>query len=230
MRIAAQIRPWVLLGACLAANVLFQRLNPPAWSDAYDLGNPPPAAMIRAATLGEDVLAGYFLTLYVQNFNMHLGLATPLAAIDRSKVIRWLDLGLDLDPDSGYPLLLASRHYGETGTSAQQRTMLDWVRGRFEERPNQRWPWLAHAVYVARHELNDMPLAEHYAADLRTRVDDPKAPSWVRQMDLLLRADRGEAEDARAILGALIAAGQIRSPAELQFLESRLPPVPPSDL
>jgi hypothetical protein len=230
MRTAAQIRPWILLGACLAANVLFQRLNPPAWSDAYDLGEPPPAAVVRAATLGEDVLAGYFLTVYVQNFNRHLGLATPLAAIDRPQVVRWLDLGLDLDPDSGYPLLLASRHYGETGNPAQQRMMLDWVRRRFEERPNQRWPWLVHAVYVARHELNDMPLAEHYAAALRTRVDDPKAPSWVRQMDLLLRADRGEAEDSRAILGALIAAGQIRSPAELTFLESRLPSMPAPNL
>jgi hypothetical protein len=230
MRTAAQIRPWILLGACLAANVVFQRLNPPAWSDAYDLGEPPPAAVVRAATLGENVLAGYFLTVYVQNFNMHLGLATPLAAIDRSQVVRWLNLGLDLDPDSGYPLLLASRHYGETGTPLQQRMMLDWVYRRFEEQPDQRWRWLVHALYVARHELNDMPLAEHYAAALRTRVNDPEAPSWVHQMDLLLRADGGEAADARAILGALIAAGQIRSPAELNFLESRLPPLPRSNL
>jgi hypothetical protein len=108
--------------------------------------------------------------------------------------------------------------------------MLDWVYGRFEERPNQRWPWLVHAVYVARHELNDLPLAERYAAALRTQVNDPKAPSWVRQMDLLLQADRGAGEDARAILGALIAAGQIRSPAELKFLESRLPPMRRPDL
>jgi hypothetical protein len=39
---------------------------------------------------------------------------------------------------------------------------------------------------------------------------------------LLLRADLGEAEDARAILAGLIGAGQIRSPAELKFLESRI--------
>jgi hypothetical protein len=44
-------------------------------------------------------------------------------------------------------------------------------------------------------------------------------------MDLLLHADRGDAVDARAILGGLMAAGQIRSPAELKFLESRLPPL-----
>jgi hypothetical protein len=43
-------------------------------------------------------------------------------------------------------------------------------------------------------------------------------------MDLLLRADLGEMEDAKIILGGLIAAGQIRTPAELRFLEARLSP------
>jgi hypothetical protein len=225
MRGVARFRAWLLLCACLAANVLFQRLNPPSWSDAYLLGNPPPAAAVRVATLGEGVLASYLVMLYLQNLNVHLGLATPLADIDRPAIVRWLDLAIQLDPGSGYPLLLASRHFAETGSPGQRRLMLDWVYRRFEERPNQRWEWLVHAVYVARHVLNDNALAEYYAAALRTQVNDPKAPSWVRQMDLLLRADLGEAADARAILGRLIAAGQIRSPAELKFLESRLPPL-----
>ena len=121
---------------------------------------------------------------------------------------------------------MPARHYAETGTPAQRRMMLDWVYRRFEERPNQRWPWLAHAVFVARHVLHDNTLAEFYAAALRTQVTDPVVPSWVRQMDLLLRADLGETADARVILGGLIAAGQIRSPAELKFLESRLSPGP----
>jgi hypothetical protein len=119
-------------------------------------------------------------------------------------------------------LLLAAHHYAETGNPAQRRMMLDWVYRRFEERPNQRWPWLAHAVFVARHVLHDNILAESYAAALRTQVSDPTVPTWVRQMDLLLRADLGETADARVILGGLVAAGQIRSPAELKFLESRL--------
>jgi hypothetical protein len=226
MRIAAQVPAWLLLGTCLAANVTFQRLNPPTWSDAYVLDNPPPAAAVRAATLGEDVFAGYLVMLYLQNLNVHLGLTTPLAAIDRGVILRWLDLAASLDPGSGYPLLLATRHFAETGSPEQRRMMLDWVYRRFEERPNQRWEWLVHAVYVARHVLNDNTLAERYAAALRSEVNDPKAPGWVRQMDVLLRADLGEAADARAILGGLMAAGQIRSPAEQKFLESRLPPLP----
>src|ERR1700692_2794237 len=226
MRATARVRAWVVLGICLTANVLCQRLNPPAGFDVVDLGTPPQASIVRLAALGENVFAGYLVTIFLQNVDVPVGRATPLADLDRPALIRWFDLTTDLDPGAGSPLLLATRHYAETGTPAQRRMMLDWVYRRFEERPNQRWPWLAHAVFVARHVLQDNTLGEFYAAALRTQVTDPTVPSWVRQMDLLLRADLGETADARVILGGLIAAGQIRSPAELKFLESRLSPEP----
>jgi hypothetical protein len=213
----------MLLCTCLGANVLFQRLNAPTWADLGDLRTPPSAPVAQIASLGENVFAGYLVSLFLQDFNVPLGRATPLAAMDRSTVIRWLDLATDLDPRSRYPLLLAGRHFGETGTPEQRKLMLDWLYRRFEEQPNERWPWLVHAVFVARHVLHDNALAEFYAAALRTQVTDPTVPSWVPQMELLLRADLGEAADARAILGGLVAAGQIRSPAELKFLESRIP-------
>ena len=221
---ASRVQAWLLLGICLLANVLFQRHNPPARLDIVDLGTPPPAMLVRTAALGENAFAGYLVMMFLQNADVPLGRATPLADLERKTVIGWLDLGLDLDPDTGYPLLLAARHYAETGNLAQRRMMLDWVYRRFEERPNQRWPWLAHAVFVARHVLHDNTLAEFYASALRTQVTDPTVPTWVRQMDLLLRADLGETADAKVILGGLIAAGQIRSAAELRFLESRLSP------
>jgi hypothetical protein len=222
----SRFQAWLLLGFCLLANVLYQRQNPPARIDVVDLGTPPPAMLLRTAALGENAFAGYLVMMFLQNVDVPVGRATPLADLDRNTVIRWLDLGQDLDPDTGYSLLLAARHYAETGSPAQRRMMLDWVYRRFAERPNQRWPWLAHAVFVARHVLHDNTLAEFYAAALRTQVTDPNVPSWVRQMDLLLRADLGETADARVILGGLIAAGQIRSSAELKFLESRVSPEP----
>ena len=222
MRSIATVRAWLPLCICLLANVLIQRLNPPARLDVVDLGLPPPASIVRTAALAENVFAGYLVMMFMQNIDVPLGRTTPLADLDRRTLIRWFDLATELDPDSGYALLLATRHYAETGSPAQRRMMLDWVYRRFEENPNQRWPWLVHAVFVARHVLQDNALAEFYAAALRTQVSDPTVPTWVRQMDLLLRADLSETADARAILGGLIAAGQIRSPAELRFLESRL--------
>ena len=223
---SAALRPWLVLGLCLLANVAYQRCNPPENLSVVELGTPTPLVVARIASLDEPVAAGYWLMMYLQHVDVPMGRATPLADLDRRALIRWFDLAIELDPDSGYALLLAARHYAETGSPAQRRLVLDWVYRRFEERPNQRWPWMAHAVFVARHVLKDDALAEIYAAALRTQVTDPNVPAWVRQMDLLLRADRGESADARAILGGLIAARQIRSPAELKFLESRLPAEP----
>src|SRR5271154_2434975 len=188
MSACSRIGPWAMVCACLAANVVFQRAHAPAWVEDYTLGAPPSAAEIRAAALGENVLAGYLVAVYLQNFNVHLGQATAVADIDRRALIRWLDLDTTLDPGTGYPLLLASRHFAETGTPAERRMMLDWVYRRFQEQPNQRWPWMAHAVFVARHVLHDNHLALSYAAAMRTSVTDPKVPTWVRQMEMLLRA------------------------------------------
>lgn len=227
--IAARGSAWALLAISLGANVLFQRLNSPQWSDV-DLQTPPRLELVRAASLGESALAGYLAGLFLQNFNVSLGRATPVAAMDRSVVIRWLDLSTGLDADSRYPYLLAARHFAETGTPEQRRCMLDWIYQRFQEQPNARWPWLVHALFAARHVLHDDTLAETYAAALRTRVTDPTAPTWVRQMDVLLHADLGETEEAKVLLAGLIDAGQIRSPGELKFLESRIaaaqPPPP----
>jgi hypothetical protein len=212
----------MLLCACLAANVLFHRLNAPVWTDVGDLETPPRLALTRAATLSEDAFAGYVVTLFLQNFNVSSGRPTPVAAMDRSTVIRWLDLSTNLDGNSRYPFLLAARHFAETGTPEERRRVLDWIYQRFQERPNERWPWLVHAVFAARHGLHDDALARTYAVALRTRVTDAQAPSWVAQMDVLMRADLGEASDARTILAGLVNAGQIRSPGELKFLESRI--------
>ena len=156
----------MLLCACLAANVLFQRLNPPAWTDVGDLETPPRLELVRAASLGEDSFAGYLAALFLQNFNVSLGRATPVAAMDRSAVIRWLDLSTDLDGDSRYPLLLAARHFAETGTPEQRRYMLDWIYERFQERPNERWPWLGARMAGERDIYDD---------DVATPIDNRRA-------------------------------------------------------
>jgi hypothetical protein len=176
MRATARVRAWVLLGICLSANVLHQRLNPPAGLDIVDLGTPPPATVVRLAALGESVFAGYLVTIFLQNVDVPLGRATSLAALDRPALIRWFDLTTDLDPGAGSPLLLATRHYAETGTPAQRRMMLDWVYRRFEERPNQRWPWLVHAVFVARWTFSCAPTSG------KPRTHGQSWEAWSRQV------------------------------------------------
>jgi hypothetical protein len=212
----------LLILALLGANAVFSRVYAPVWTDVHDPGLPPSESLIRVATLGENVLAAYGLVLYLQDYDFQIGRGIPLASINYGSVRSWLDRAVDLDPQSGYAFLLGVHHYGDTGSDAQHRTMLDWVHRRFLESPDTRWEWLAHAAMISRHVLKDTELTKTFTASLREHVHDPAAPSWVTQMDLLLRADLGETQQAQILLGGLIAAGRITSPRELEFLESRL--------
>src|SRR5258708_40274528 len=89
---ASRIQAWLLLGFCLLANVLYQRQNPPARLDIVDLGAPPPAMLVRTAALGENAFAGYLVLMFLQNVDVPLGRATPLANLEINSSIRWTAL------------------------------------------------------------------------------------------------------------------------------------------
>ncbi len=106
--------------------------------------------------------------------------------------------------------------------------MLDLVYRRYREDPARRWPWLAHAALVARHQLNDMALARQYAQALRTQPGAAALPLWARELEIFIAADMGEAESARTLIGALLSSGQISDPHELAFLAHRLEQLAPA--
>jgi hypothetical protein len=43
-------------------------------------------------------------------------------------------------------------------------------------------------------------------------------PAWARQMEIFLRMGQNDLDTARALLGALLASGQIHDDNELRFL------------
>jgi hypothetical protein len=151
------------------------------------------------------------------------GTTIPFRDLDYKKVITWLTRILELDPAGPYPLLAASRLYGEVADPARQRVMLEFVYQQFLLSPDTRWQALAHAATVARHRLQDTELALRYANALREKTSPGGAvPNWARQMEIFLRADLNELEAARVLLGGLLASGEVKSAEELRFLTGRL--------
>ena len=162
------------------------------------------------------------MNLLLQAHDNQPGLPIPFIKLDYAMVVRWLDRILELDPRGQYPLLAASRVYGEVPDPVRQRVMLEFVYRQFHADPNRRWVALAHAAYVARHRLKDIDLALKFARSLRTETTAAAVPAWARQMEILLLADMKEGERARVLLGALIESGQVTDASELRFLLSRL--------
>ncbi len=213
---------WVLavLALALMLHGLMRYAAPRPSATAASLDAPPPAAVLRVLSLGEPQVLSQWLTLYLQAFDNQPGISIPFAALDYARVAAWLKTALALDPAAQYPLMMASQLYGQVAATARQRAMCEFVHHEFMARPDARWRWLAHCAIMARHRMQDMPLALRYAEDIARYAG--KASGWARQMRIFLLADMGEAERAAVLLGGLLAGNEVRDEKELHFLTEQL--------
>lgn len=210
----------MLLALALALQLAWHHSRPAPDARAEALPPPPSAAVLRAASLGEPIAAAQALLLYLQAFDNQPGISLPFAALDYARVENWLQTGLQLDPRSAYPLMMASQIYGQVPDEPRQRAMCDFVHARFLEAPDLRWRWLAHCAIMAKHRLRDPQTALRYASDIAGHAG--QASGWARQMRIFILEDLGETESAKVLLGGLLATGEVKDPAELHFLSERL--------
>jgi hypothetical protein len=219
-----QVPRWVLalLGGALGLQLWVGASRPKPHMAAEDLGLPPSVQMLRLASLGEPVPLAKLLMLYLQAFDYQAGIRVPYRDLDYDRLEAWLARIVALDPTGQYPLMSASRLYAEVPDPAKKRRMLDFVYRAYLEDPNRRWPWLAHATVIAKHELKDPALARQYAVALQQHTTTPDAPVWVKQMEPFILEDMNELEAAKILIGGLIASGQVKDERDLQLLQRRL--------
>jgi len=218
---AAVPRPLLLLGvAALAAQLAVAGLRAPPRAVAAALPAPPSANALAVLALGDGPAFARLAMLWLQAQDYQPGLSLPYRALDYATVEAWLDRLLALDPRFAYPLLAAARLYGEVAEPGRQRRMIAFIARHYDADPVHRWPWLAHAVYLARHRLGDLPLA--LALARRLADAPPSVPAWARQMHLFVLEDMGELKALEVLLGGLLASGEIRDPNERRFLSWRL--------
>jgi hypothetical protein len=210
---------WVILLLALALQAGWKLCEPLPAGHARNLPSAPDPAWVRIVDFGEHALASQWLMLQLFSQDEQPGVSLPFASIDYARLKEWLGAALELDPDNRNLLLAATQVYSQVPDSGRQRMMLDFVHQQFLLAPDSRWPFLAHASFIARHGLQDMNLALSYARDL-SRVSS--APAWARQMSLLLLADMGEKEQARVLLGGLLDSGAVKDPREIGFLLKRI--------
>lgn len=213
---------WAFLFACVALQLGWRSTHPPTTPEAADLPAAPSPKVFRLASLGEPQAMSRLAMLYLQAFDLGGANAIPYQKLDYSRLVAWLGAVLELDPLSEYPLFSAARVYAENPDPAKSRIALEFVYEAFLKDPDRRWQWLAHAALLAKHRLDDLPLARRYAAAIDRHTSAPDVPLWARQMEVFILEDMGELEAATIMLGGLLESGQIQDPAELRFLQQRL--------
>lgn len=212
----------LMLLAALCLQIWWHDHSTATNANAEALPDAPDSDILRLLSLGDPLALARFLNLWLQVFDNQPGVSIPFSALDYSRVQGWLQASLDLDPQGHYPLLAAARLYGEVPDPARQRSMLEFIHQRFLESPNDRWPWLAHATLIARHQLRDQPLALKYARSLADKTTGSRVPNWARQMEIFVLEDMGATEAAEILIGGLLQSGQIKDPHEFRFLTQRL--------
>jgi hypothetical protein len=220
----SDVPAWVKICALagLTLQIVWSSLLPAPQATAEDLPRPPSIEALRLAALGEPIAAAKLLMLYIQAFDYRAGSRIPYRKLDYDVLIGWLSRILNLDPAGQYPLWSAARLYAVVPDKARQRKMLDFIYREYFAHPNRRWPWLAQATVIAKHELKDLPLARKYAIALQQNTTDPKAPLWVKQMEPFILEDMGELEQARILIGGLLASGQVKDERDAELLKRRL--------
>ncbi len=182
------------------------------------LPTPPPRDIVAVASLGDPAFAAKLLMIWLQGFDRQGGQSLSFQTLDYRRLRQWLQLILDLDPTASYPLVAASRVYSEVADDTRRAEMLDFVSQAYRKDPARRWPWLAHAVFVARYKMGNKTLAFELADVLTAYADPGVVPAWARQLAIFTRAGMGEKDAARALLGALLASGEITDAAEHALL------------
>jgi hypothetical protein len=162
------------------------------------------------------------MMLYLQAYDYRKDNVIPFQKLDYRVVCLWLGDMLALDPAAQYPLFAASRVYADIPDPAKTRIMLDFIYREFMADPDRRWPWLADAALLAKHQLHDLPLALRYANAIALLATGPGVPDWARTMRIFLLEDMSELEQVKVLLGGLLLSGNIRDPAEARFLKQKL--------
>ena len=188
----------------------------------YDLQPPPQFSLIKLVSLDDPVTAAKLIMLWLQAFDNQPGISIPLKELDYDRVIEWMDLILELDNKTQYPLLAAIRFYAEVQDEEKQRKMIQYVSEKFLESPNERWPIMTHAVYIAKHRIKDMQLALECAQLLHQYAKGDNVPYWAKQMEIFVLENMGELESAMVLIGGLLESGELKDPHQREFLGQRL--------
>ncbi len=211
----------VLIVLLMAQVALGLQRQPPR-AGVEPLPEVPALPYLQALSLGDPPFLSRLLVLWLQAHDYQQGISLSYKEVDYARLADWLEASLALDPGHDYPMLLASRVYATVDDPERQRLMLDFVAERFGERPAERWRWMAHAIYVARHRLGDERLALEYARLLANQTQSGQVPEWARQMHIFIMADMGQVEAAKVLLGALAESGELDDPAEKAYLLKRI--------
>lgn len=165
------------------------------------LNVPPVPSKAAASTfaLGDRQFAYRTIGIMLQNLGDTGGRSTALDDYDAQALAQWFYLEDELDPRSHYVPFLAAYYYGAARDPKNLRPLIEYVKTIGHREGGERWRWLAHAVYIARWQMNDLDLALELAYEL-ANLQHEDMPVWTRQMPAFILNAQGNKEEAEEVM------------------------------
>lgn len=167
----------------------------------------PPTPSQSAALFygfGDTELSYRNMGLMLQNAGDTGGRTTNLQDYDYAVIENWLWLTNKFNNRSGYVPTLAAYYFGAAKDPKQLAHLIDYLAHVGMDNKNERWRWLAHAVFLARFKLEDQPRALELAKKLAS-ISDENMPGWTKVMPAYVMNTMGEKREARDLLLLIMA-------------------------
>lgn len=214
---------WLGLFVFLALNTFF-------WTGARDVfmkwGGVPPVPTKTGAlamSLGDTELAFRLGAFTLQGLGDGGGQTARMSDYDYKKLERWFWLMNELDPASDHVPMLASYYFSASSKKEDIMVLVNYL-GTVGQSPyGSKWRWLAQAVLMARHKLNNLDLALDLAYKLsKMQPIGETLPHWARQMPAFVLAAKGDKEDARKLMEDMLLTSERFHPNEVNFMKGYL--------
>jgi len=172
--------------------------------------------------MGSEKLFSYLLVIKLQLHDNQAGKHIRYSRLDYERLVDWLDQIYQLNTQSEYPTMLASRVYSQTRDKARLKIILEYIDRTFIQNPQLHWRRLAEASVIAKHKLGDLQLALQMADKLSSQPPSVEMPRWARDMQFILLGDMNEFETPITIIVALMQSEAVNDPDEARFLNEKL--------
>jgi hypothetical protein len=201
-------------------------LNIAVWSYSHghtvrwpNVPSPPGEANVTASFLGDKALAYRVWAMALQNFGNAGGDYRPLKDYNYVHLGKWFDLLDRLDPHSDFVPLLAAYYFGGTQNPQEQLPhVISYLEKAGSRAEGEKWRWLAQAIYLTRHKMDDMPEALRLAKKLASMYR-PGMPAWTVQTQALITTEMGDKQAAYTLFRTMLATeAEHMHPNEVNFM------------
>ena len=210
--------PFLFFLSFLVANFVF-------WSSSHKIqaewANVPPVPKQEKASmlaLGDKELAYRSYAIMLQNLGNTGGRGVALKKYDYAKLKDWFFLTDSLNPLSDAVPMLASSYFGAVDDPQKIEHVLDYLAVAGARPEGEKWRWLGHAVFLARHIQKDNDRALELAYKLSANKN-PNLADWAKQMPAFILQDEGQSELAyKIMLNILVSNIDTLHPNEINYM------------